>query len=200
MSRAAFIVAMEPYILRKGFLSILSRLPGVYVLREFADDGGLDAFLKNHPHDYLLISTSLYEVVKQEIMAVDPRLERILLVDTHDDKDILPPLEAPLISASDNRERILSLIGEVIGTANPAEPRGELEALTPREQTIVRLVAMGRTNKQIADELFLSAHTVITHRKNISSKLGIKSVSGLTVYAIVNNLITIGEVSSKAGE
>ena len=65
------------------------------------------------------------------------------------------------------------------------------------EKTIVRLVAMGLTNKQIAGELFLSAHTVITHRKNISSKLGIKSVSGLTVYAIVNNIITIEELSSE---
>ena len=65
------------------------------------------------------------------------------------------------------------------------------------EKTIVRLVAMGLTNKQIAGELFLSAHTVITHRKNISSKLGIKSLSGLTIYAIVNNIITIEEVTSK---
>jgi DNA-binding NarL/FixJ family response regulator len=59
---------------------------------------------------------------------------------------------------------------------------------------------MGLTNRQIADKLFLSAHTVMTHRKNISSKLGIKSVSGLTVYAIVNNIITIEEVTSKPAQ
>ena len=69
--------------------------------------------------------------------------------------------------------------------------------LSPRETTIVRLVSLGLTNRQIADHLFLSAHTVMTHRKNISSKLGIKSVSALTVYAIVNNIITIEEVTSK---
>jgi DNA-binding NarL/FixJ family response regulator len=72
--------------------------------------------------------------------------------------------------------------------------------LTQREVTIVRLVSKGLTNKQIAQELFLSTHTVTTHRKNITSKLGIKSVSGLTVYAIVNNIITIEEVVSKPSQ
>lgn len=72
--------------------------------------------------------------------------------------------------------------------------------LTQREKTVVRQVSLGLTNKQIAEELFLSTHTVTTHRKNISSKLGIKSVSGLTVYAIVNNIITIEEVSLKPSE
>jgi DNA-binding NarL/FixJ family response regulator len=69
--------------------------------------------------------------------------------------------------------------------------------LSPRETTIVRLVSLGLTNRQIAESLYLSAHTVMTHRKNIISKLGIKSVSGLTIYAIVNNIITIEEVTSK---
>jgi DNA-binding NarL/FixJ family response regulator len=76
----------------------------------------------------------------------------------------------------------------------PKDPSSEL---TQREKTIVRQVSLGMTNRQIAETLFLSTHTVTTHRKNISSKLGIKSVSGLTVYAIVNNIITIEEVNSK---
>jgi len=50
------------------------------------------------------------------------------------------------------------------------------------------------TSKEIAEKLFLSAHTVITHRKNITTKLGIKTISGLTVYAILNNIISIGDL------
>ena len=61
--------------------------------------------------------------------------------------------------------------------------------LTLREMEILRQVAMGFSNKEIADNLFISIHTVITHRKNITGKLGIKSISGLTVYAIINRLI-----------
>jgi DNA-binding CsgD family transcriptional regulator len=61
--------------------------------------------------------------------------------------------------------------------------------LTQREKEILRQVAMGYSNKEIADSLYISIHTVITHRKNITGKLGIKSISGLTVYAIINRLI-----------
>ena len=66
--------------------------------------------------------------------------------------------------------------------------------LSEREKGIVREIALGRTNKEIADNLFISAHTVITHRKNITRKLGIKTVSGLTVYAILNKLIQMEEM------
>ena len=55
-------------------------------------------------------------------------------------------------------------------------------------------VALGLTNSQIAEKLFISQHTVVTHRKKITSKLGIKTISGLTVYALLNNLIEIGDV------
>lgn len=61
--------------------------------------------------------------------------------------------------------------------------------LSEREMDVLKLVAMGKSNKQIADMLFISIHTVISHRKNISSKLGIKTIAGLTMYASINNII-----------
>ncbi len=66
--------------------------------------------------------------------------------------------------------------------------------LSEREKDILREIALGKTNKEMADNLFISAHTVITHRKNITRKLGIKTVSGLTVYAILNKIIQIEEI------
>lgn len=63
--------------------------------------------------------------------------------------------------------------------------------LSEREKDIIRSVAKGLSNKEIADELFISIHTVITHRRNISRKLGIHSTAGLTVYAILNKLVDI---------
>ena len=58
----------------------------------------------------------------------------------------------------------------------------------------MQLVALGNSNKEIAEKLFISIHTVISHRKNITEKLGIKSISGLTVYAILNKLIDTNSI------
>lgn len=66
--------------------------------------------------------------------------------------------------------------------------------LSDREKEILVSVARGKINKEIADEHHISVNTVITHRKNISRKTGIKTVAGLTVYAILNNLIDINSI------
>jgi len=61
--------------------------------------------------------------------------------------------------------------------------------LSDREIEVLKLVATGFSNKQISEKLFISIHTVISHRKHITIKLGVKSISGLTFYAILNDLI-----------
>lgn len=66
--------------------------------------------------------------------------------------------------------------------------------LSDREKEILVSVAKGKINKEIADEHHISINTVITHRKNITRKTGIKTVAGLTVYAILNDLIDINSV------
>ena len=72
------------------------------------------------------------------------------------------------------------------------EPEGEV--LSAREKEILVCVAKGMLNKEIADAENISIHTVITHRKNITRKTGIKTVAGLTVYALLNNLIDINTI------
>ena len=61
--------------------------------------------------------------------------------------------------------------------------------LSAREIEVLVLITKGLINKEIADKLNISLTTVITHRKNITEKLGIKSVSGLTIYAVMNGYI-----------
>jgi regulator of cell morphogenesis and NO signaling len=68
------------------------------------------------------------------------------------------------------------------------------EELSAREKEILVCVAKGMLNKEIADAENISIHTVITHRKNITRKTGIKTVAGLTVYALLNNLIDINTI------
>ncbi len=73
--------------------------------------------------------------------------------------------------------------------AKPDEDQTEEYSLTQREKDVLRLIATGLTNKEIADELNISVNTVITHRKNVTQKLGIRSASGLSLYALMNGLI-----------
>ena len=78
------------------------------------------------------------------------------------------------------------------GSVETAPAEGE--ELSAREKEILVCVAKGMLNKEIADAENISIHTVITHRKNITRKTGIKTVAGLTVYALLNNLIDINTV------
>ena len=68
------------------------------------------------------------------------------------------------------------------------------DSISEREKDIIRCVASGKSNKEIAEELFISPHTVATHRRNINAKLGIHSSAGLTIYAIIHNIIDAKEV------
>ena len=73
-------------------------------------------------------------------------------------------------------------------------PRGEGGELSAREKEILVAVAKGMLNKEIADLYNISIYTVISHRKNITRKTGIKTVAGLTVYALLNNLIDMNSI------
>jgi len=86
--------------------------------------------------------------------------------------------------------RIQQIVSEILNSSNnQIVENTESSDLTAREKEVLKLVALGHSNKEIADQLFISHHTVISHRKNLTDKLGIKSISGLTVYAILNKLI-----------
>lgn len=70
----------------------------------------------------------------------------------------------------------------------------ENKELSSREIDVLQQIVKGGTNKEIADHLNISLNTVLTHRKNITSKLGIKTVSGLTFYSIMNGIISGDEI------
>lgn len=97
--------------------------------------------------------------------------------------------------SSHNAVENLIFIPAVERLATDELPSAKQEALSSREKEIIVCVVKGMTNKQIAETLCISTHTVITHRRNIASKLQIHSAAGLTIYAIVNKLVELSEIS-----
>ena len=79
---------------------------------------------------------------------------------------------------------------------NSLDEKGDI-LLTPRERDIIANIARGKSNKEIADELCLSVHTVATHRRNICAKLDIHSASGMTIFALLHGLISISEAKTR---
>jgi regulator of cell morphogenesis and NO signaling len=103
--------------------------------------------------------------------------------------------EQELSSHNTVEEELFMPAVELLASARPqAAVEEERGALSSREREIVVCVVKGLTNKEIADELCISTHTVITHRRNIAAKLQIHSAAGLTIYAIVNKLVDLTEL------
>lgn len=98
------------------------------------------------------------------------------------------------IFLDDSQSLIIEKVRNCINSFSP-EKTNAVSSLTERETEVLKLVSLGNASKEIADKLNISTHTVITHRKNITEKLGIKSISGLTVYAILNKIIDTDELS-----
>ncbi len=93
-----------------------------------------------------------------------------------------------LIYLNDPIEKMGKKVQQLVEKNLPAAQKQNAD-LSEREREVLHLIAKGYAHKEISDALCISTHTVVTHRKNIVQKLGVKSSSGLTVYAILNKLI-----------
>ena len=120
-----------------------------------------------------------------------PQLTLVALVTSCLDHSMLTPY-AGVIEINDTRSKIISKMNE-FAQSEATKSTDDVE-LSKRETDVLVAVAKGMMNKEIADMMNISIHTVISHRKNITRKTGIKSVSGLTVYALLNNLIDENEL------
>lgn len=135
--------------------------------------------------DYYILGISAF---LKHIQYYMPRRSRLsILVDSANDDIGNEDLELSILRKTDDIELIKSCLFNAI-EAIQVDDR-ECCDLTPREKEVLCLIAKGETIKEIALQLNISVNTALTHRKNISSKLGIRSVSGLSLYAMINGLI-----------
>lgn len=100
-----------------------------------------------------------------------------------------------LFSLYDSQEKIISLLSRLDSKNKSITKENEKDDnLTKREIEVLSRIVNGMINKEIADSLNISIHTVVRHRKNITTKTGIRSQSGLTIYAISKNIVNIEDL------
>lgn len=124
------------------------------------------------------------------------RIVWIALVYAYFDKEILSQFDN-IIQITDSSETIINTIYRQVQTSVSGAELPAGEHISERETDVLKLLVQGLSNKEIADKLNISIHTVVSHRKNIIQKTGIKSQAGLTIYAISNKLISIDLLSSQ---
>lgn len=124
-----------------------------------------------------------------------PSLQNVALVallTSIRDEDFMRQFDS-VVNLYDSETQIVQRLRKALEKSE-VNPYNDSHDLSDREIDVLLLVAKGMANKEIADELNISIHTVITHRKNITHKTGIKSVAGLTVYALLNNILDQSDV------
>ena len=110
----------------------------------------------------------------------------VALVYQYVERDVLKTYDG-VVEIRDGRTEVIETLSQATPVAE--EHNKSNYELTKRETAVLVQLAQGKTNKEVADALNVSVHTVISHRKNITHKTGIKSVAGLTIYAIERYVI-----------
>lgn len=196
MTKRTHIVIAEPSeIIRSGLIAILQRATNLAIdIAEVANIASVGEKIKALSPDIVIINPAHLGVFSaSQLREGCAHLRVVALQSTLADEGMLKSYDEN-ISIYDSAESICNTLAKVINSDDEPENRTEL---SQREKEIVVCIAKGMSNKEIADELFLSTHTVISHRRNITNKLEIYSASGLTIYAIVNKLIDIESLPAK---
>lgn len=192
------IVLIEPsLIISEGFKAIFSGQHEFELVNCFSE---LHSFLERssflHP-DILIVNPSIIDRQKRmsprSLFNEFPEMITFALLYHYTEYEILKQYNG-VIEITDDVSAMLRKIRQVLENSQSGNENNDNYELSEREIEILTAVARGFTNKEIAKLHNISIHTVISHRKNITRKTGIKTVSGLTVFAFLNNLIDQNEV------
>ena len=192
MSTNLKIVIAEPSaIVRYGLETMLKRLPGLRIqVSEIATIESLTEDLRTHHPDVLIINPSIpgyFTIPHLKEMTGCPDMKCLALLYSVAEHAVIRYYDDQ-ISIFDSADEMKLKLERLHAKSEDGEGDGD------EQQEIVVCVVKGMTNREIADRLFLSTHTVITHRRNIARKLQVHSASALTVYAIVNKLVELSDI------
>lgn len=187
------ILLIEPSeIVSAGISAIISRSPEFTIVQTLSNPGYFNA--QNSDIDIIIINPVVIDYNERfDIRSYfgKENLTIVALTQASYEESVLRQYNG-CIGIYDSAQRIVQKLKSAVEDATQV-PRNDINELSTRERDILTAVAKGKTNKEIADEFNISIYTVISHRRNISQKLGINSISGLTVYAIMNKLVDMSD-------
>ena len=185
-------IAEPSSMLRTGLEHLLHELPDAEVVFSTDNLNALYARINALRPDILIVNPLLFDYAKRATLRAEfdqlPNLRLVGLVTAYIESQHQRQF-AGIIELNDDFQRIKSTLNQVENTLQSDDDESDTDPLSDREKEVLVCLSKGLKNNEIADKLNISVHTVITHRKNIVRKTGIKSVAALTVYAILNNLI-----------
>lgn len=193
VARRYKVVLVEPsVIVVEGLKKVFSGVPGFVVEECACDTANWLERLQVMGADIVCLNPDLLEYHKRGsvrgLFHSMPDVVLIALVYGFVDAGLLNQYHG-VIGIGDDRAKIVRKLKQAVEAKVQNPEVNDGSDISDREREILVAVVKGHTNKEIADGHHISVHTVISHRKNISRKTGIKSVSGLTVYALLNGLI-----------
>lgn len=209
------VIADDHTLFREGLRALLSAHEDLEILGEAEDGHGAIRSVDKHQPDLLLMDLSMPRLggldAIRELKRHHPRTKVLVLTIHGTEEFVLEALEAGasgyILKDATHDELVLAIrsvlhdkrylspdisakvIEGYINGRRAVKPTSPWDSLTPRERQILKLIAEGRKNSEIAEILFISGKTVAKHRANIMGKLDLHSASALTAYAMERGLV-----------
>jgi len=195
-SQIHIILAEPSPIVQTGIVELLAK-SGLHIKWYEADSfAEVQRLIRMEAINLVIINPQLVVNLEKGLQVLrneDEDIHWFALIYALYDTSLLAMFEG-LIHLTDSPETITSLLRRS-SDEDKMEDSTNRQPLSDREIDVLKLLVTGFSNKEIADKLSISTYTVISHRKNITQKTGIKSVSGLTIYAVVKGIITLNNVA-----
>jgi DNA-binding NarL/FixJ family response regulator len=161
--------------------------------------GSMAELSANHPERYVHYFVAMNVVLANRSFFIENKRKTIVLTLSMDSSSQLADFPSLCINVPEKQlvRSLLALVQHAHGKGQHLPPMPkvlERKILSDRELEVMSLIVQGFINKEIAEKLNISLATVVTHRKNIMDKLGMKSVSALTIYAVTHGYVDINKI------